>query len=317
MGAHNLPDCEIERPSAVALGFFDGVHRGHLAVIGKTLRIAREQGLLSVVFTMKNHPLSTVGNSPPSLINTFREKLELLLSTGADRVVWTDFDAAFARMKPLEFAEKILCGRLRAAAVAAGLSYSFGAGAAGNIRTLAGLGLDLGFKVFAVDPVYCGRQRISSTAIRSLITTGRVSAATRLMSRPFSIRGPVTKGRGVGKILGFPTANLAFPEEKVIPADGVYAAWAALGQSLRPAAVSIGKRPTFGGLSRSLEAHLPGFSGSLYGRELTLFLMDRIRPQEKFESPEELSSRIGRDLLLLPELLGPPGEGMDACCIEQ
>lgn len=316
MNILNLRELESHKPSAVALGFFDGVHLGHQAVIGKAVQIAREHGFSNLAFTMKNHPRSLLKESPPALINTFEERLELLCSTGVDQVVWTDFDEAFAGLTPREFVEKVLSGKLRAVAVAAGLDYRFGAGAAGDIRMLAGFGLDLGFKVFAVEPIFFGRRRISSTSLRELIAAGEVKTVLSLMGRPFSIRGPVIKGDGRGRTLGFPTANLAFPEEKVIPSEGVYAAWAALRSSRFPAAVSIGIRPTFRGLSSVLEAHLFNFSGDIYKEELTLFFVEKIRSQKKFKSPEDLSLQIGRDVGTVRKVLAEHPEGMNSPVLE-
>ncbi|MFH0803278.1 MAG: bifunctional riboflavin kinase/FAD synthetase [bacterium] len=308
MNILNLREFKSHKSSAVALGFFDGVHLGHQAVIGKAVQIARDYGFSSLAFTMKNHPMSLLKKSPPALINTFEERLELLCSTGVDQVVWTDFDGAFAGLTPREFAEEILSGKLRTVAVAAGLDYRFGAAAAGDIRMLAALGLDLSFKVFAVEPIFFGKHRISSTSIRKLIAAGEVKTALSLMGRPFSIRGPVIKGDGRGRTLGFPTANLAFPDEKVSPSEGVYAAWAALRSSRFPAAVSIGSHPTFRGTSSTLEAHLLDFTGDIYGEELALFFMEKIRSQKKFKDPEELSLQIGRDVLSARKILASQPE---------
>jgi len=316
MNILNLRDFESHKSSAVALGFFDGVHLGHQAVIGKAVQIARGYGFSSLAFTMKNHPMSLLKKSSPALINTFEERLELLCSTGVDQVVWTDFDEAFAALTPREFVAEILSKKLRTAAVAAGLDYRFGAAAAGDIRMLAALGLDLGFKVFAVEPLFFGKRRISSTSIRELIAAGEVKTALSLMGRPFFIRGPVIKGEGRGRTLGFPTANLAFPDEKVTPSEGVYAAWAALRSSRFPAAVSIGTRPTFSGTSSALEAHLLDFTGDIYGEKLALFFMDKIRSQKKFKYPEDLSLQIGRDVETVRKVLAGYPEGMNSSVLE-
>jgi riboflavin kinase/FMN adenylyltransferase len=316
MSVLNLRGLDFREPSAVALGFFDGVHIGHQAVIGKAVEVARERGFASMAFTMRNHPRSLIEKAAPALINTFEERLEILKSTGVDRVVWTDFDEAFAGLTPRVFVEKVLSGKLGARAVAAGLSYRYGAGAAGDIRMLADFGMDLGFKVYAVEPIFFGRRRISSTCLRELIAAGEVGTAMSLMGRPFCIRGTIMKGEGRGRTLGFPTANLAFSKEKVVPSEGVYAARAVIRSSIFSAAVSVGRSPTFKRSTFSLEAHLLGFTGDIYGGELALYFAEKIRPQKKFRSPEELSLQIGRDVETVRKVLAGRPEGMNSTVLE-
>jgi riboflavin kinase / FMN adenylyltransferase len=270
---------ELERrPRAVAIGTFDGVHRGHRCVLDAAL----DAGATPTVVTFDPHPRAVLGGGV-ELLTTLERRLELLDAAGiADTLVLT-FDHAFAQTLPEAFAE----GYLRAIGteiVAAGESFRFGHRRAGDV----GLLERLGFDVRAV-PLLEG---VSSSAIRELLRAGDVAGASTLLGRPAEVEGVVVSGDARGEGLGFPTANLDVPEGLLVPANGIYAG-AALGHR---AAASIGVNPHYGGVERRVEAFLLDFEGDLYGRRLVVELWRRLRDEQAFASEAELVAQIARDV---------------------
>jgi len=263
---------------AVAIGTFDGVHRGHLAVIDA----ARKAGLRTSVVTFDPHPRSVLGGGV-ELLATLKRRLELLDDAGVEDVLVLRFDEGLAALPADEFAERMLRG-IGAEVVAAGETFRFGRGREGDLELLERLGFD----VRRVPLV----ENVSSTRVRELVHAGEIERAARLLGRPPEVEGTVVRGDGRGRELGFPTANLDVPEGLLVPPDGVYAGWALD----RRAAVSIGTNPHFDGVERRVEAHLLDFDGDLYGRRLVVQLWIPIREQRRFESLEELVAAIGDDV---------------------
>jgi riboflavin kinase/FMN adenylyltransferase len=263
---------------AVAIGSFDGVHRGHHRV----LEVARSAGPVATVVTFWPHPRLVLGNRV-ELLSTLERRLELLDAAGMDEVLVVEFTPELARLEPAEFAESVL-RRIGARTVAIGENFRFGLGASGD----AGLLERLGFEVRAVPVV----DDISATRIRALLRDGEVVAAAGLLGRPPELEGTVVLGDQRGGTLGYPTANLAVPPDLLVPAHGIYAG-AALGQR---AAISIGVNPHYGGEERRIEPHLLDFEGDLYGRRLLIELWERLRDERAFASEEELVAQIARDV---------------------
>jgi riboflavin kinase / FMN adenylyltransferase len=263
---------------AVALGSFDGVHRGHRRVI----ETARAAGGTTTVVTFWPHPRLVLGNRV-ELLSTVERRLELLEEAGADDVLVVGFTAELARLEPHEFAESLL-RRIGAQAIAVGENFRFGRGAAGDAKTLASLGFD-------VRPVPLV-EGVSSSLIRRLLHAGEVERAARLLGRPPELEGTVVLGDQRGGTLGFPTANLDVPAELLVPAYGIYAG-AALGYR---AAISIGVNPHYGGSERRIEPYLLDFEGDLYGRRLVVELWRRLRDERAFANEEDLIAQIGRDV---------------------
>ena len=263
---------------AVAIGTFDGVHRGHLAVIDA----ARKAGLRTSVVTFDPHPRSVLGGGV-ELLATLKRRLELLDDAGVEDVLVLRFDEGLAALPADEFAERMLRG-IGAEVVAAGEMFRFGRGREGDLELLERLGFD----VRRVPLV----ENVSSTRVRELVHAGEIERAARLLGRPPEVEGTVVRGDGRGRELGFPTANLDVPQGLLVPPDGVYAGWALD----RRAAVSIGTNPHFDGVERRVEAHLLDFDGDLYGRRLVVQLWIPIREQRRFESLEELVAAIGDDV---------------------
>jgi riboflavin kinase / FMN adenylyltransferase len=263
---------------SVALGTFDGVHRGHLRVIDA----ARRAGLRTTVVTFHPHPRAVLGGQV-ELLATLERRLELLEEAGVEDVLVLRFDEQLAALTADEFAEGILRG-IGAETVVAGETFRFGRGREGDLELLERLGFDVR-RVPLVD-------NVSSSLIRELVHAGDPERAATLLGRPPEVEGIVVRGDGRGRELGFPTANLDVPTDLLVPPDGVYAGWA----GGRRAAVSIGTNPHFDGVERRVEAHLLDFDGDLYGERLVLEIWSPIREQRRFDSLQELGAAIGDDV---------------------
>ncbi|HKN64198.1 MAG TPA: riboflavin biosynthesis protein RibF [Gaiellaceae bacterium] len=263
---------------AVAIGTYDGVHRGHQRVI----QAARRAGLRTAVVTFDPHPRAVLGE-PVELLATLERRLELLAEAGVEDVLVLPFDTELASLSAEEFAERMLRG-IGAGTIAAGDTFRFGRGRKGDLDLLG----RLGFEVRRVPLV----ENVSSSRVRELLHAGELGKAATLLGRPPEVEGIVVRGDGRGRELGFPTANLDVPEGLLVPPDGVYAGWTLD----RRAAVSIGTNPHFEGVERRVEAHLLDFDGDLYGRRLVVELWNPIREQRRFDSLEELVAAIGDDV---------------------
>ncbi|WKZ33132.1 MAG: bifunctional riboflavin kinase/FAD synthetase [Thermodesulfobacteriota bacterium] len=278
----------------LTLGNFDGLHLGHQKILRKVMERAKKLGCPSVVYTFEPHPLKVIApeKSPPLILDPAK-KAELVESFGIDYMVVARFTKEFAAKHPVEFVMEELVP-LGVKEVWVGHDFSFGKGKAGTVAYLEELGRELGFSV-RVTPAYRkGGEVVSSSRIRRLVGEGRVGEAGRLLGRPFSIRGRVVRGMDLGKKIGFPTANLEARSE-LLPADGVYAAFAIIGGKRHKAVVNVGTAPTFGGKKRCVEAHILGFRGDIYGKDIEVEFVRRLRGEKAFASREALARRIMMD----------------------
>lgn len=299
-----------ERGSVVTIGAYDGVHLGHRAVIAEVKARAAAQQAESVVVTFDRHPASVVRpESAPPLLTDLDQKLELLAGAGVDRTVVVRFDAERAEESAQDFVSEMLVGRLRARSVVVGHDFHFGKGRGGNVALLSEMGNRLGFDVLGMRLLSNGADAVSSTRIRKLLAEGAVEEVPPLLGRPHEVRGTVVHGDGrAGAELGFPTANVAVPGEILLPADGIYA-----GRYLRPdgsslpAAVSLGRRPTFypEGAPLLLEAHVLDFHGDLYGEQARVRFVGRLRDELKFDSAEALVAQMDKDVAEVRDRLAP------------
>jgi riboflavin kinase/FMN adenylyltransferase len=272
------PEALADARRGVAIGTFDGVHRGHLRVIDA----ARKAGLRTTVVTFDPHPRTVLGGDV-ELLATLERRLELLEAAGVEDVLVLRFDERLAGLSADEFAERILRG-IGAETVAAGETFRFGHGREGDLGLLERLGFDVR-RVPLVD-------NVSSSRIRQLVHAGETERAAGLLGRPPEVEGIVVRGDGRGRELGFPTANVDVPDGLLVPPDGVYAGWS----RGRRAAVSIGTNPHFDGVERRVEAHLLDFDEDLYGDRLLVELWAPLREQRRFDSLEELVAAIGDDV---------------------
>jgi riboflavin kinase/FMN adenylyltransferase len=304
---HGLGSLPLGGESATTVGFFDGVHRGHQAVIGRVAQMARERGLRSVVVTFDRHPreVLTPGNVP-LLLTSLRRKAGLIEEIGIDSLVVLEFTQEFSRWPPEAFVRQVLVDGLRTRHAAVGQNFTFGHRAAGNLQMLAAFGTDLGFEVDGVPLFQIDGRPISSTSIREALAAGDLDWPERALGRRYVVEGTVVPGAGRGRGLGFPTANLFTPAGIQLPERGVYAGRALLDEGSWPAAVNVGINPTFGGEPLHVEAHLLGFDGDLLGKVLAVEFWKRLRDEQRFGSAEELAAQIGEDVRVTGDLVGQP-----------
>ena len=284
--------------AVVALGVFDGLHRGHQALIKKLIARAKQSGHQSVALTFEPHPQKILRRAKePFILTAGTEKKFLLSRMGVDVMAVIRFSKRTASMDPEQFVRNILVRKLGAARVICGRDYGFGAGRKGDIGLLNQLGRKYGFKVEGIAACKSRQRKIGSTLIRQQMQKGLFNQAVKLLGHPYLINGLVVKGRGVGRKIGYSTANLKVSDKlKLIPRNGVYAARALAGKKTYDGMLYIGDRPTFGGKSaRAIEFSAFGNPGDLYGRELTLEVHKFIRPGKKFGSLDELKQAIARD----------------------
>ncbi len=281
--------------SAVALGFFDGVHRGHQAILRGAVDCARRAGLEPVAFTFANHPSTVLApDRVPGLLSSREERFGLIRALGL-RVVWLEFQPGFSRMPAPVFAQEVLRDRLGARAVSVGPNYRFGHGARGDAGLLKSLSAPLGFEVCRIPALESGGALVSSSRIRKLVRHGRMEAVSAALGRPYRLEGLVEAGHSRGAGLGMRTANLRIGADRVPPATGVYAVWTGTDGDLRPGVANFGTSPTFGGGPHLLEVHLFDFEGELYGRALEVFLVSRLREELRFPDGGTLARQMVED----------------------
>jgi riboflavin kinase/FMN adenylyltransferase len=292
--------------TALTIGSFDGVHRGHQDLIGRMLARAREQNWKSVVLTFYPHPSVVLRKRTPAFyISSPEEKADLLGQLGIDYVITQPFDIELSRVKAPQFLAR-LQERLGFRALWAGEDFAIGHEREGNRHFLQEASAAHGFEFHLVEPFQLGGEVVSSTRVREALRSGDVARTARYLGRPFVLPGTVRQGIGRGKQLGIPTANLEIWEERAYPARGVYACHAWMGTKRLQAVTNIGLRPTFEDEldSAIVEAHLLNFNGELYGEQMRLEFVDRLRDERKFDNPEALLSQIERDVRRARRLLG-------------
>jgi riboflavin kinase/FMN adenylyltransferase len=293
--------------TVVTIGAYDGVHRGHQTVIGQVRRIAGDQGMKTAVVTFDRHPASVVRpESAPPLLTDLEQKLELLGETGVDYAYVIHFDEARSKEPAEDFVIEVLVECLNARTVVVGEDFHFGHRRRGNVALLREMGAAEGFDVLGIELVgvdgstaASAEHRVSSTAIRSALRAGDLDLANEMLGRPYEVRGTVIDGDKRARELGFPTANLAVPDEICLPADGIYAGWYLRPDGVRrPAALSLGRRPTFyddADLSL-LEAHLMDFDADLYREPGRVQFVQRLRDELKFDSVDALIEQMAADV---------------------
>lgn len=290
--------------TVVALGNFDGVHKGHQEILHATVAAAKRIGGKSAVLIFMPHPLSVLTpDKSPALLLRAEDRIRLLGEEGIDYVIVHPFSREFAAIPPESFAAEILHGKLRVSGVVVGYDYSFGRCGSGTPEDLAQLGSKYSFFVEVIQPVSVEGKPVGSTAIRQFLTEGRVEAAAAMLGYPFYLRGTVVHGDGRGKTLGFPTANLLVPCDVIRPGFGVYLARASYKGRTHWALTNIGKRPTFCKDEPSIEVHLLDDKKNIYQQELFVEFLQKIRDEQAFKSVAELTEQIRCDVLLARELI--------------
>lgn len=299
--------------SVVTIGNFDGMHEGHRKVISAAVTDAHAMKVQAIACTFDPHPRQVHNpDSPLKLISPLRDRLDAMAAAGLNATFVIHYDESVYTLTPREFVEKYVVDALGAAEVVVGKDFRFGRNNSGDLETLSALGEEFGFTVTSVDDVTAPEgRRWSSSWVRQLLEEGDVSGAARVLGHLHRIRGTVEHGYKRGRELGFPTANLCNDIEGVVPGDGVYAGWLVrhIGESgaaeFLPAAISVGTNPQFDGEVRTVEAHVLGRSDlNLYGENISIMFVSRIRPMESFESLDALLSQMDEDLRISAYVLG-------------
>lgn len=301
----------------VTIGVFDGVHRGHRMLIEEAVRVAHSKGLPCVMVTFDPHPLSVfLPERAPVLLIPLEQRLRLAMELGVNGVLVVDFSRELAGLEPEEYFNTLLLDTLKAESVVVGRNFTFGNNAAGTAESMRELGKDNGVDVHIVDLLHDEGVRICSSTIRDFLAGSDVESAAWALGRNFTVTGEVVHGAGRGgRELGYPTANQYFPKSVALPADGVYAGWFTIrdgrpidGNMERdvayPAAISVGVNPTFGTEPRSVESFLLDREADLYGHTADVSFVGHIRDMVKFNSVEELTDAIERDVAMTRRILG-------------
>lgn len=291
-------------PSVVALGAFDGIHLAHQKILATARTRARALGLRALACTFDPHPLAVLQpERAPAPITELAENLARIAEQGLDTAVVIAFTREFSLLEAEAFVKDVLVGRLKAREVVVGFNHTFGRGARGTARLLAELGPKHGLVAHVIPPLVVDGMVVSSSAIRQALTAGDVAGARKFLGHPYTVRGRVLRGKGRGRQLGFPTANLKPQRELIVP-PGVYAARAAWQGGRAGAVVNVGIRPTFGEGEYWVEAYLLDFTGDLYDSLLALEFEERIRPEQKFPDVAALRAQVARDVATAARLLG-------------
>lgn len=300
---HSIAEVSLQ-DSWLTIGVFDGVHRGHREIIRKLTAGAQEAGAPAVVLTFDPHPAVVLGGGEVKCLTTPDERAGLLAALGVAAVITQPFDLALAGLSAREFMSQ-LRSHLGLKQLLIGYDFALGKGREGNAARLSELGVEMGYRLEVVPAVSDESGVISSTEIRKLVAVGNVAEAAKLLGHPYGLHGPVIHGDGRGRALGIPTANIDYPRIKIIPPNGIYACWAYIGQEKFPAMVNIGINPTFTPEKQipNVEAYLLDFDRDLYGRDLRLEFVDRLRDEVRFSSVAALLEQIRQDVARGREIL--------------
>jgi riboflavin kinase/FMN adenylyltransferase len=291
-----LAELSSEKDMLLTIGVFDGVHLGHRYLISQLKERARQQNLLSGVVTFRQHPLEVLSPQTelPYLTNLV-EKVNLLKKEGVEAVITLSFTPELAQLSAGQFVS-LLKKYLRMRGLVIGPDFALGRDREGNADALRKLGQEMDFSVTVIPPVKINGEIVSSTAIRNALANGDMKRVISLIGRSFSLQGRVTTGASRGLKLGFPTANLEIDSKQTLPPEGVYATWAYVDGKAYQSVTNIGRRPTFGGNQRTVETYIIDYRGNLYGRELKIDIVERLRSEKRFDTVEELKKQIAEDV---------------------
>jgi riboflavin kinase / FMN adenylyltransferase len=285
--------------SAIALGFFDGVHPGHQAVISKAIEESKRLKAVATVVTFKDHPRTLTKGSSPLLLTVIDQRLELFEKLGIEATLVLSFTEELCRLSPEEYVRKILIGSTGAKSISVGYNHHFGKDREGDPLLLAEFGKSMDFKTEVSPCVYIDGLEVSSSRIRQSIISSQIELANKLLARPYSLYGTVAAGEARGSKIGFPTANLATEQFQILPARGVYAGIVKLqNQQEQSAVINVGYRPTFKTTTQDglcVEAHILDFKDDIYGQKLEIFFHKFLREEKKFEHLDALTTQIKDD----------------------
>ena len=296
---NSLEEVNNIEPTVIALGNFDGVHRGHQEIINRTVKSAEVAGLKSAVFTFSNHTRTLLEKVPTvKNINYPEEKAEIMEAMGIDYLFNIPFTPEIMKMTPVEFIDQLLVEKFKIREAYCGFNYHFGNKAAGNPEILMHEGLEKGFGIHVQEPYKIDDIVVSSTYIRQLIEDGRMEECAKFLGRLYSIGGEVVVGNKLGRTIGFPTSNIMIDESMASPSNGVYITYCTYNGVKYPSVTNVGVKPTIGTYSKNVETHIFNFDKELYGKEIKVEFIKKTRPEMKFNGVEELSNQIQKDCIM-------------------
>lgn len=295
---------EVFKNPVITIGNFDGVHTGHRAIFNRMITLAHSLNGEPVVFTFSEHPRKLLTpHTPPRILTTATEKIHAIEHAGISNIVMMPFTHEIALLTAEEFLYKIVFYHIGKAHIVVGYDHAFGKGRQGNFEFLKGLALREGFIVEQVAPVCIQSRPVSSSWIRTEIEDGNIGLANMLLGRPYTLNGIVVKGQMRGRLLGYPTANIAHDPDKIIPKDGVYAVKVLLKGNGHHGMLNIGTNPTFENTERTIEVHIFDFNGDIYGENIEVLFIERIREEKRFGSVTELKEQLYNDKLVSEKIL--------------
>ncbi len=304
-----LAKLKPEKDTLLTIGVFDGVHLGHKYLLSQLTKQAKEQDLISGVVTFDRHPHEVLApQTKLPFLTDLAQRINLLKNEGIDAILTLPFTRELAQLSSRQFVS-LLKKYLRMRGMVIGADFALGQNREGNADVLRSLGQDMGFSVTVIPPIMINGEVVSSTTIRNALADGDMKRVSNLIGRPFSLNGRVTTGAGRGVGLGFPTANLDIDPRQALPADGVYATWTDIDGQAYQSMTNIGQRPTFGGNQRVVEVYILDYHNNLYGRELKIDVLERLRGEKQFATPEELKKQITEDIKQGRAILSPRGRG--------
>ncbi|MCS7278704.1 MAG: bifunctional riboflavin kinase/FAD synthetase [Thermodesulfobacteriaceae bacterium] len=304
MKIYTPKDFPLKFDTVITLGSFDGVHLGHQTLLKETKNLAKKLEVKPLVVTFDPHPRQVLQPySSFKLLTTLEEKLSLISEWGFEEVAIIPFTKSLAEWSPEFFVQEYIVDNLRAKGVVVGFNFRFGKQRKGDVELLTNLGEKYNFTVKVIEPIFVNGFRISSSLIRGLLEKGSIELANKLLGRPYFLTGKVIKGKGRGRILGYPTANLSISYSKLIPLSGVYAVWITLRGEKFKGAMNIGKNPTFDEKDLSIEVYIFDFNSEIYGEKIKVELINYVRGEKKFPSPEALKLQIEKDCQKIRQVL--------------
>lgn len=296
---NSLEEVKDIQPTVTALGNFDGVHKGHQQIIGRTVKLAEAAGMKSAVFTFSNHTRTLLKNQPAvKNILYAEEKAAIMEDMGIDYLFNIPFTPEIMKMSPEEFVKGLLLDTFLMREVYCGFNYRFGHKAAGNPELLMQLGQELGFAIHVQNPYKIDEIVVSSTYIRALIEEGRMEECAKFMGRMYAIGGEVVVGNKLGRTIGFPTSNIVIDENMATPPNGVYITYCNYNGVKYPSITNVGNKPTIGDYKKNVETHIFNFDRELYGKHIKVEFIKRTREEKKFDSVEALSNQIKSDCIM-------------------
>lgn len=281
--------------SYIALGSFDGLHKGHLSLVEKIVKLSKENGDKSIVYTFKNHPRTLLKrNGEVKLLLDNKSKVEILKAKGVDEVVFEEFTEEFMKISPENFISN-LCEKFNVKGIVVGFNYRFGYKNLGDVQLLKKLSTIYNYELYVMEPCKYDNEVVSSSRIRNELLMGNVEIANEMLARPFSLKGKVIKGKQIGRQIGFPTANLDYDTGFILPKIGVYYTNVEIKDKIYKGITSVGTNPTVNGKSITVETYILDFSQDIYGYDINVYFIKKIRDEKKFNSVKELSEQLERD----------------------